>query len=61
MNTEQIIDTLKELVINNSNLEAELDDVVAFDNVVSVESNDNSVVIQFSDCKVVLSAEIILN
>lgn len=61
MNTEQIIDILKELVINNSNLEAELDDVVAFDNVVSVESNDNSVVIQFSDCKVVLSAEIILN
>ena len=58
MNAEQIVDALKELVINNSNLEAELDDETAFDGVVSVESNADSVVIQFGDHKAILSVKV---
>ena len=61
MNTEHFVDALKELVINNSNLEAEPDDVTVFDGVVSVESNSDSVVIRFGDCKAVLNVQIILD
>lgn len=59
MNMEQIIDALKELIINNSNLEAESDDIVAFDNVVSVESDNKSVVIQFDDKKAILNVKVV--
>lgn len=58
MDKEQIIEILQELVINNSNLEAEEDDAVMFEGVTSVTVDNNEVVIRFGDREAVIKVEV---
>ena len=54
MSKTQIIEALKEVIINNSNLEADPDDAVIFTGVSSVSGSDDSVRIDFNDGHVLL-------
>ena len=54
MSKTQIIEALKEVIINNSNLEADPDDIVMFTGVSSVSGSDDGVRIDFNDGHVLL-------
>lgn len=54
----RIAGILKELIVNNSNLEAEEDDTVMFENVKSVMAEKDEVVIYFNNRKVVLRVDV---
>ena len=55
---KRLAGVLKELIVNNSNLEAEEDDTVMFENVKSVIAEDDDVVIYFNNKKVVLRVSV---
>lgn len=47
MNIEDVIDGLKEVIINNSNLECEEDDTMIFTGIDHVSTDENHVYIMF--------------
>lgn len=53
MEKMRLAEALREAIVNNSNLEAGADDSVLFDNVIAVESDDDSVTVFFKDSVVV--------
>ena len=42
MEKMRLAEALREAIVNNSNLEADADDSVLFDNVIAVESDNDS-------------------
>ena len=49
MNRKQFLEALKDVIINNSSLEAEPDDAIIFPDVQNVTIDDDSVMVAFSD------------
>lgn len=49
MEKMRLAEALREAIVNNSNLEADADDSVLFDNVIAVESDNDSVTVFFKD------------
>ena len=49
MEKMRLAEALREAIVNNSNLEADADDSVLFDNVIAVESDNDSVTVFFKN------------
>ena len=53
MTKTEFVNALKEVIINNSNLEAEEDDTIMFDGVKSVDVTEGNIQVTFDNSDVV--------